>query len=135
MSLRREQEVDHENALALHFCRNVLQSTMVVGCPQLLSACGHCGTWTGVMLCHSNSRSFKLWLEILRMLGEEKEQSFFLWCFWGTTSSLQVEVTTEGAQHTCVPRYVGTVLAEVGPASTNCHEDLHLDQPPKLQAL
>ena len=66
------------------------------------------------------------------MLGQEEERSFFSWCSWDTTSPLQV--TTEGGQHTCVPMSVGTILAEVSPASTNCHEHLQLDQPPKLQA-
>ena len=59
----------------------------------------------------SNLWSFQLWLEILMMLGWEKEEIFFSWGSWGTTSSLQVKVTTEGAQHTRVPMSVGTTQA------------------------
>lgn len=124
----------HENSLAPHFCRTILPSTAVVDCTQRLPMCSHLGTGTGVMPRGPSNPSFQLWLEILRMLGQEKEESFFSWCSWGTTSSLQVEVTTEGAQHARVPMSVGTILALVAPASTNCCQHLHLDQPPKLQA-
>lgn len=58
---------------------------------------------------------------------------FFSWCSWGAMSSLQVEVTTEGAQRTYVLS-VRTILAPGTPIATSCYECLPLDQPPKRQA-
>lgn len=67
-----------ETSLAPHFCRMILHSTTVVGCAHLLPMCSHLETKMGMMP-HgsSNPWSFQLWLEVLRMLGQEKEECFF----------------------------------------------------------
>lgn len=67
-------------------------------------------------------------------VGTGEGGNFFFLVFMGHHILFAMVVTTEGAQHTCVPMSVGTILVEVAPASTNCCEHLHLHQPPKLQA-
>lgn len=84
MSLRRAQELHHENPLAPHFWRTVLHSTTVADCTQRLPKCSHLGTGTGVMP-HgpSNPWSFQLWLEILRMGGTGEGRKLFFLVFMG----------------------------------------------------